>query len=569
MGDRIITRFAPSPTGHLHIGGARTALFNWALAQSDGRFLLRIEDTDRARSSEAAARGILDDLAWLGIHWDEGPEWSPTSGGASLGGDPRGVGPFYQAERRPLYDRAIDQLIASDRAYPAFETVDTLDEMRRAAQAEKRTFRYRRAAEWDREAALTRMRDEEHVVRFRMPEEPVRVVDEVLGEVEFGEDHFDDFVIRKRDGFPTYHLAVVVDDELMGVTHVLRGQEHLGNTPRHVALQQALDFRGVAHAHLPLLFNLDGSKISKRDKDKAARSAVRAAIAADAESARRPLESIVPAERLDRWIGDKKSQLEPDELAAIGSALGVELPGIDVEDFRRAGYLPDVVCNFLALLGWSPGLKDGAGRDVERFDREFLSQHFSTGRIGKANARFDREKLLAFNQDSIAELSDDKFFQEWTQWCTRYAPEVLSRFDERWRRHFASVVRTRCRTLADPTAPGGVGAFALVEDDAIAFDAKAVAKFLHKGDPSGYALLADLRKLLAGVAPFDAELIEAAVKKFCEQRDVGMGRVAQPLRVAVTGSAASPPLGDTLSLLGQDAVLRRIERCQSECAPQR
>jgi glutamyl-tRNA synthetase len=330
MGDRVVSRFAPSPTGHLHIGGARTALFNWALAQRDGSFLLRIEDTDRARSSEEAVRGILEDLVWLGIDWDEGPEWTAAPGGRVVGGDPRGVGPFYQAERRALYDEHIGRLIDADRAYPAFESEAELDRLRRAAQAQKRGFRYRRPADWDRDAALARMGSEAHVIRFRMPEEPLRVADEVLGAVEFAPEHFDDFVIRKRDGFPTYHLAVVVDDETMGVTHVLRGQEHLNNTPRHVALQRALGFRAPTYAHMSLTFNPDGSKISKRDKDKAARAAVRAALQRDPAGERGRLTALVTPERLDAWLADKKRQLEPAELVALADALGVELPGIDV-----------------------------------------------------------------------------------------------------------------------------------------------------------------------------------------------------------------------------------------------
>ena len=238
MGDSIVTRFAPSPTGHLHIGGARTALFCWALAQGGGSFLLRIEDTDQARSSEESARGILEDLAWLGIDWDEGPVRG------DLGGDPRGVGPFHQSERRATYDARVESLIEQDLAYPAFETPEELDALRTAAQKEKRGFRYRRAPDWDRDDALDRMDRDAHVVRFRMPDHSGRSsVIGCSGTVEFGEEHLDDFIIRKRDGFPTYHLAVVVDDELMGVTHVLRGQEHLNNTPRHVALQQALGFR--------------------------------------------------------------------------------------------------------------------------------------------------------------------------------------------------------------------------------------------------------------------------------------------------------------------------------------
>jgi glutamyl/glutaminyl-tRNA synthetase len=538
-----VTRFAPSPTGHLHIGGARTALYNWALARPDGRFLLRIEDTDQARSSDQAARGILEDLAWLGIAWDEGPAF------AGLGGDPRGVGPWRQAERLPHYAAAVDALIARDLAYPAFESNEELEAMRAAARAEKRNFRYRRAPEFDRAAALARMPREPHVVRFRMPEQPVAVVDRVLGAIEFGEEHLDDFVIRKRDGFPTYHLAVVVDDELMGVTHVLRGQEHLNNTPRHVALQRALGYREPVYAHLPVIFNADGSKMSKRDKDKAAREAVKAGRIDVGEVA-----------GLDAWLKDKRAQLPQDQLDDLARRLALELPCIEVEDFRRAGYLPDTLCNYLALLGWSPGEKDAEGRDRERFDRAYLAERFSLERIGAGNARFDREKLLAFSQDAIAALSDDEFFARWTEWCERYEPARLAR-DEAWRRRFAAMIRTRCRTLADPTAPGGPGAFAWADDTGFAYDPAAVEQHLRKGEPNGFARLRAAQPALADLTDFTPEAIEAAVGALAAQLGVGMGKLAQPLRVAVTGRAASPPLGETLAILGRDAALRRIARC--------
>lgn len=552
-----VTRFAPSPTGHLHVGGARTALFNWALAQGGGRYLLRIEDTDRARSSEQAAAGLLEDLAWLGIPWQEGPVFG------ELGGDPHGVGPFFQAQRLERYAAAARGLLERDLAYPAFEKPEELDARRREAQSRKQPFRYRRSPDYDREAAIRRMASEPHVLRFRMPETPVQVSDAVLGEIEFGEEHLDDFVIVKRDGFPTYHFSVVVDDEAMGVTHVLRGQEHLNNTPRHVALQAALGHRVPVYAHLPILFNPDGSKMSKRDKDKAARALVKQTSGDPA--VRSAIEAVVPAERLDRWIGDKRSQLASDELRELASTLGLELPPIEVEDFRRSGFLPEVLCNYLALLGWSPGEKDAEGRDLERFDRDYLARHFSLERVGRGNAKFDVEKLLAFNQDAIAELSDEDFFARLGEWCERYAPEVLER-DEAWRRRFAAVVRTRCRTLADPFSTSGPGGFALVADDGFAFDPKAVAKHLGRGDPPGLSLLGEVRALLGSQNPFEAAAIEAAVQAFCEERSLGMGRVAQPLRVAVTGGSASPPLGDTLEILGRESVLCRIDRCLAECA---
>jgi glutamyl-tRNA synthetase len=552
-----VTRFAPSPTGHLHIGGARTALYNWALARPDGRFLLRVEDTDRARSTEEAAAGILEDLAWLGIHWDEGPAFGEP--GSELGGDPRGVGPFRQAERLDHYAKAVEALIAHDLAYPAFETPEELDALRTAARAEKRTFRYRRAEPFDRDAALARMEREDHVVRFRMPTEAVTVTDRVIGAIEFGEEHLDDFVIRKRDGFPTYHLAMVVDDEAMGVTHVLRGQEHLNNTPRHVALQRALGYREPVYAHLSLIFNADGSKMSKRDKDKAARAVVKERIAADA-GVRESLDELVGGGAFGPWLKDKRAQLDPTRLARLAEALALDLPCIEVEDFRRAGYLPEVLCNYIALLGWSPGEKDAEGRDLERFDRAYLAEHFSIERVGVANARFDLEKLISFNQDTIAALSDDAFFAAWTQWCERYAPERIER-DEGWRRRFAAMIRTRCRTLADAASRTGPGAFAWRADDAVEYEPAAVEKWLRKGAPSGFERLRAVSASLGGVAPFAPEAIEAAVSALAEDLGVGLGKLAQPLRVAVTGGAASPPLGDTLAILGPESVARRIERC--------
>ena len=252
-------------------------------------------------------------------------------------------------------------------------------------------------------------------------------------------------MILKRDGFPTYHLGVVVDDEKMGVTHVLRGQEHLNNTPRHVVLQRALGYRVPVYAHLPLIQNPDGSKMSKRD---AARSA-------------------------------------PEG----------ELPAITVEDFRSAGYPPEVIVNFLALLGWSSGEKLADGRDLERFDADYLATHFSLARVGRGNAKFDRTKLLAFSHEALAALSDADWLARWQAWCERYAREARARLADAQRALlFAAAVKSRARTLAEATAPGGPGRFALVPDDGFAYDPRAVEKLLLKGEPSGASLLPDARE---------------------------------------------------------------------------
>ncbi len=561
MPNTAVTRFAPSPTGHLHVGGARTALFNWALARrAGGRFLLRVEDTDRARSSEEASRGILEDLAWLGIDWDEGPVWQGAE--AKLGGDPRGVGPFFQSQRLAQYEAVWDQMLDADLAYPAFETPEDLEARRREARHAKQAFRYHRAAGFDRARALDRMREEPHVLRFRMPEEPIHVVDVVLGEIAFSEELLDDFIVRKRDGFPTYHFAVVVDDERMGVTHVLRGQEHLNNTPRHVALQRALGFRKPVYLHVPLIFNPDGSKMSKRDKDKAAREALRETLAGGADALRSELEGALGRERLEHWLRDKRSQLEPEELGGLATRLGLELPSIEVEDFRRAGILPEVLCNFIALLGWNPGIKESDGRDLERFDREFLSSHFDPVRIGKSNARFDREKLEAFNQDAIAGMPTEQFVEHWYDWCLRYDPDALAALgDDERRSRFVAAMQIRSKTLADPTRRNGPGAFALLADDQLEFDTAAVEKILRRGDPNGLERLRELEGILRGLPRFEPETIEAAVRSYCEERGVGLGKAAQPLRVALAGRAVSPPLGDTLAILGRDTALRRIDRC--------
>ncbi len=546
-----VTRFAPSPTGHLHIGGARTALFSWAFARGrGGGFVLRIEDTDQKRSSDDATRGILEDLRWLAIDWDRGPD-APNEQ-TDTGG------PFYQSQRLEIYDRFIAQLVDADLAYPAFDTSEELDAMRAEAKAAKRTFRYVRAPGYDRAAAMERMQREQHVVRFRMPPEAITVHDVVLGEVTTSADELDDFVIRKADGFPTYHLAVVVDDELMGVTHVLRGQEHLNNTPRHVALQRALKrddgtpFRTPAYAHMPLIFNPDGSKMSKRDKDKALKAVVRD-LGGVAKAMEHPGRGAITADEasLEAWLGDKTAQLPTDALDGLARAFNVDLPEINVEDFRAAGYLPEVVCNYIALLGWQKG------SDVERFTIAEFVERFDLDQIGKTAAKFDREKLLAFNFDTMRELGVEALAARWREWCARYDEALPAQLGERFELA-AKMAQPRAKTLRQLREPI---AFTLLADDAIEYDEKAVQKSLLKNDGAGLALLGELRTMLGELDDWSPEALDAACAAFAETRGVGMGQVAQPLRVAVTGAGVSPGLGETLALLGYKRAVARIDRC--------
>jgi glutamyl-tRNA synthetase len=554
----VVTRFAPSPTGRLHIGGARTALFNWAYARRHGgTFVLRIEDTDQRRSSDAATRGILRALAWLGIDWDYGPEFAAPDGRA-LGGAQDGVGSYYQSERLDEYNRHMRRLIEAGLAYPAFESPDELEAKRQAAIAAKTGYKYDRSAlEIPAAERIARMdAGESHVVRFLMPDEPITVHDEVLGDVTVGPDELDDFIIRKRDGFPTYHFAVVVDDAAMGVTHVLRGQEHLINTPRHVALQKALGFPTPTYAHMPLIFNPDGSKMSKRDKDKAAKAAVKEA-GVDSELIASVVRAVGAAE-FESWLGDKTRQLDAEHLGQLAAALKIDLPEIDAEDFEAAGYLPGTLVNFLALLGWNPKTKNADGTDLERFDAAYLVERFELAALGKTPSKFDRQKLLAFSADDLAKMADAAFAAAWRAWAEQFDAPLAERFSPADMRMLAPAVKPRCKTLRDGR---GVVGFALIDDDAVEFDGKTVHKVLIKGDRKGLETLRELKRVIAAIDPFTPESVEAAVAGFAESSGLGMGKVAQPLRVAVTGSSVSPPLGQTLAILGRDRVLARIDRC--------
>jgi len=542
-----VTRFAPSPSGHLHVGGARTALFCWAYARGrGGTFLLRIEDTDQKRSSEAASVGFLKDLDWLGIDWDEGPTWTRPDGRVVGGGD---RGPYFQSERVALYDLHLGRLLDAGAAYYAFDTAAELDAKRKAATARGEAYRYRLEGEpMPRAEAERRIAaGESAVIRFRTPPAPITIVDEILGEATLPAGEVDDFVLRKADGFPTYHFAVVVDDELMGVTHVLRAQEHFNNTAKHIVLQDALGFRRPTYGHLPLIFNPDGSKMSKRDKDKTLRKAV------EERKLAGPPAGTVDEATFAAWRKDKNMQLEFAAAERLAAALGVTLPEINVDDFRRSGYLPEVLCNFLALNGWSPG------GDREKFDNAFLAEAFELKRVVKTPAKFDRVKLLAFNCDAITGMPREEFVRRARRHGEEFHPEFLAKIDAAQFRLLAEASHERSKTLDELFR---ANRWLVLADEAIEFpDAKPARKALLEGAPSGLELLRAVRATLAGAADWSREGLEAAVGAFAAERCEGnLGRIAQPLRVGVTGTTVSPPIFDTLAILGKDASLRRIDR---------
>ncbi len=541
----VRTRFAPSPSGHLHVGGARTALFCWAYArQKGGKFILRIEDTDQKRSSDAASLGFLRDLKWLGIDWDEGPEFEDCGGGE--------FGPYFQSQRVETYAKYLDQLVAEGKAYYAFDTAEELDAKRKAARAANQNYRY------DGSAAMALSSDEVQrrldageaaVIRFKLPDGPIVIRDAILGEATIAPEQLDDFVIRKADGFPTYHFAVVVDDELMQVSHVLRAQEHFMNTARHMVLQDALGFRRPTYAHLPLIFNPDGSKMSKRDKDKALRAAVKAKGIDNLNVVFRQTAGI------DAWLKDKDSQLEFDSAIMLADDLGVQLPEINVDDFRRSGYLPDVLINYLALLGWNPG------GDVEKFDRDFLVEKFGFDRVLKSPAKFDRAKLLAFSHDAIQTLPTEEFVRLFRAHCDEFHPEFIEKLSPEHFDLLAAANHKRSKTLEDQVRSS---LFFVLEDGQIEYNAedKNARKAIQNGDPSGRAHLEALLPILEEQHDWDVASLEKAIGSYVEQHAGGnLGKVAQPLRVAVTGTTISPAIYETLAILGKVSTVNRIKRC--------
>lgn len=534
----VRTRFAPSPTGSLHVGGARTALYCLLHARHHGgKFLLRIEDTDRARSTEEAADGILRDLRWLGLLWDEGP-----------GREQAGTGPYFQAQRLDLYNAAIDALLASGHAYEAWDSPAELDADRAVAAAAKRNFRYvRKVLDADTIAAY-RAEGRNPVVRLSAPRHDLHVEDAILGQVTQTADELDDIVIRKADGFPTYHFAVVIDDHKMGVSLVLRGQEHLMNTHKHLGIYEALDWTPPTHAHLPLIFNPEGSKMSKRDKAKTSREAARRA---QTERKGDPKDWSWLAEGTGRSVDDLAGFMakQHDGIAtaeAIAGFLKVKLPMIEVMDFRKGGYLPEALINYLALLGWSPG----DDREVLPFDE--LVAAWDLSRVNKTPAKFDAEKLAWMNGEYIKKYDLDTLTQAHASYLDVVPTSPFAGMPAERRRGFLALYQPRIATFADLdeasrfffTRPG-------------TWDMKAVQK--HLLADGGLERLSQLAGTLEALPEWTASAIQQALDAFAAAKEIKLGQVAQPLRVALTGTAVSPQIHDTLALLGRDESIERLK----------
>ncbi len=503
-------RFAPSPTGFLHIGGVRSALFNWLFARKHGgKYVLRIDDTDQERNVEAALAPILHGFRWLGIEWDEGPE---------VGGP---HAPYFQSKRGARYAEAVAQLLASGHAYRDYAKPEEMDAERKAAEAEKRQFVYSRKwmAKSDEDRARFEGEGRKWVVRLKMPREGKLVLaDLVRGDVEFEWAQEADHVIQRGDGSFIYHLANVVDDRDFEITHVIRAEEHLSNTPRQVFMVQALGYPLPKYAHLPYVAE-PGSKrkLSKR--------------------------------KLDQYLKNPDFKKVHDHGTQIAAAMKLPVAAetfnpVIVDFYEQVGYLPEAIVNYLLLLGWSLDDK------TEWFTREAMVRDFSLERVQKAPASFDPAKLQAFQMHYMQELPLDEKVRRVRPFLERAGIAI----DEGKMRRIVEVLGDRIKVFGDILIQGAY----FFGEDVPAWDDKAFAKRV----PPAIDKLRAYREWLAVHATdaFDAPALEAATQAWLGERGWQLGDIVHAVRVAVTGVAGGPGLFDCLALLGRDVCLRRIDR---------
>lgn len=456
----VRTRFAPSPTGFLHIGGARTALYCWLEARRrGGEFLLRIEDTDRERSTGEAVQAILDAMAWLDLSAAEAP--------------------IYQTHRLARYREVAERLLAEGKAYYAYESKEEIEAMREAAMAKGEKPRYNG---YYRDRNEPCREDPNRVIRFRNPLEGTVVFeDKVKGRVEWANAELDDLVIFRSDGWPTYNFAVVVDDVDMGITEVIRGDDHVNNTPRQINIYHALGAPVPEFAHLPMILDKEGKKLSKRTNS------------------------------------------------------------VSVMEYREEGYLPHAILNYLVRLGWSHG-------DQEIFSREEMIKLFDVADVNKAASRFDTEKLNWLNQHYL-KTDDPAALAPEFAWhlaragiATTHGPQPAD---------VIVALRDRVHTLKEMAERAKIWYGPIAE-----WDDKAVAK--HLKNDSAAAVLEEAKALLASVE-WRPEPIHQVIEQVAAKLELGMGKIAQPLRVAITGTQVSPSIDHTLYLCGRDEALKRID----------
>ncbi len=457
----VRTRFAPSPTGYLHIGGVRTALFNWLYARHcGGTFVLRIEDTDKERSTNESVQAILEGMAWMGLDYDEGP--------------------IYQSDRLERYKEVIDQLLDAGQAYRCYCTREELDKVREEQRAQGIKPRYNRHC---RDQHNPERPDVESVIRFKNPlEGSVQFDDAIRGQIVISNEELDDLVITRANGTPTYNFAVVVDDIDMGITHVIRGDDHVNNTPRQINIFKVLGAALPIFVHVPMIVGGDGQRLSKRHG------------------------------------------------------------AVSVLQYRGEGFLPEAMLNYLVRLGWSSG-------DQEIFSLDEMISSFDIQDVNRAASAFDVDKLKWLNQHYIKASDSTQLVSLLSDRLKDRGIDVSSGppVDD-----VVSALRERAQTL-DEMADKSEYFFSEFED----YDTKAAQKHLR---PVARDMLADVRSRLSVVEPWSAELIHAQVMATVEDYDAKLGKLAQPLRVAVSGTAATPPIDETLLLVGKARTVDRIDR---------
>jgi glutamyl-tRNA synthetase len=461
----IRTRFAPSPSGFLHIGGARTALFNYLYARRHGgTFVLRVEDTDRERSTPESIAAIFESLRWLALEWDEGP--------------------FFQSERTALYREHAERLLAAGKAYRCFCSAAEIDEMRRRAQSGGGGSAYDRRCRTRTDAPT----GQPYTVRFKAPLDGETSFDDaVRGRVSFRNTDLDDLIILRSDGSPTYNFCVVVDDAEMRITDIIRGEDHISNTPRQILIYAALGFALPRFAHLPLILGLDGGRLSKRHG------------------------------------------------------------ATSVTAYRDLGFLPDAVNNYLARLGWSHG-------DQEIFNRAELIAHFSLEHVGSSAGVFNPEKLSWVNFQHLKSLPAAELAQALRPFLSARG---WSAPDDAWLQRLAVTLQERAKTLVEL-----VDAAAYFFTDEIKLDANAAAKFLQ---PAIAPALGDLRTGLAVLTDWSVATIQTAFDLVLQRYDLKLGKLAQPVRVALTGGTVSPGIYEVAELLGRERTLHRLDAAIAKC----
>ena len=458
----VVTRFAPSPTGMLHIGGVRTALFSWLYARRmKGQFILRVEDTDLERSTPEAVKVILEGMQWLGLDHDQGP--------------------FYQTQRFDRYKEVIADMVKAGSAYHCYCSKEELDAMRADQQARKEKPRYDGRCRHGKGPGEKSGR--QPVVRFANPEEGATVVEDVVhGQVTFQNKELDDLIIARSDGTPTYNFCVVVDDADMGVTHVIRGDDHLNNTPRQMNMLLALGKTPPVYAHVPMILGPDGAKLSKRHG------------------------------------------------------------AVSVLEYQDQGYLPEALLNYLVRLGWSHG-------DQEYFTRDEMIAAFDVRDINKSASALNPDKMLWLNQQHMVKAQPKDIVPHLRWHLARLG--VFSQ-DETLLEGIILAQRERSKTLKEMAENSR-----FFFGDQVTLDPKAAEKHLTA---DARAMLGELRNRFAAIDTWEAPAIHAVLEGLAAEKSLGLGKVAQPLRVAVSGGTVSPPIDQTLALLGQPRTLARLDQ---------